>query len=154
MAQATGIDFPVLYWACMDESNLAAAVVKQSLDSWQVSRHIHHQRATLDYPHDVIHLGIMVWSISDQSQLAVMASSLEIQRRNHPQIFQLVFLHRDLSEYNGLLIEAGANFVVNQLGQLQTVLLKMVDRLPVSHQGHHPLLSGLITRLPWSHLAT
>lgn len=145
------IDTRVLYWSCVDEHNLVAAVVKQSLDAWQTSSQTHHQRTVVDHPHDAIQLGLAVWSVTNQSQVTATCGALESQRRNYPQVFLLVFLANELAESCGLMIEAGANFVVLHIWQLQTVLAKVLDRLRVCHEGHHPLTSGLLNRLPWSY---
>jgi hypothetical protein len=144
------IDTRVLYWSCIDATNLVAAVVKQSLDAWHASSQTYHERTVVDHAYDAIQLGLSVWSVTSQSQVTTTCSALENQRRQHPQVFLLVFLASELAEYRGLMIEAGANYVVLHICQLQTVLLRVLDRLPVCPAGHHPLTSGLLNRLPWS----
>jgi hypothetical protein len=129
---------------------LVAAVVKQSLDDWHASSQTYHQRTVVDHPHDAIQLGLAVWSVTDQSEVAATCIALENQRRQHPQVFLLVFLASEFAEYRGQMIEAGANYVVLHICQLQTVLVKVLNRLRVCHEGHHPLTSGLLNRLPWS----
>lgn len=149
MQQIAAIETRTLYWSCTDESNLIAAVVRQSLDLWQAQNQTHHQRVFTDHTSDAQQLGLAVWAVTAQAQLAVVCGAIDNQRRGYPSIFQLVFLASDLASYQNLMIEAGATIVVHQIWDLQTVLLTTVNRLFVSLEGHHPLTRGLIHRLPW-----
>lgn len=146
----TSIETRLLYWTCSDETNLVSAVVKQTLDAWQAGSQTYHQRTSFEQLHESSQIGLAVWAINSPSQISATCLAIEKQRRIHPQLFLLVYLAIDLSDARGLLIEAGAHYVVQQLCQLQLVLDRSASRLRVDQVGHHPLTSGLISRLPWS----
>ena len=48
-----------------------------------------------------------------------------------------------------LLLEAGAQFVVDRIPWLQRLVPSIIDRAPRKTGGSHPITSGLVERLPW-----
>ena len=95
-------------------------------------------------------LGLALWGVWKESELIEAVASLVELQHNSSHALRIVYVAPEIGSRAGLLVEAGAHWIVGQLPSLQRGLLKMLQHAPTTEYGVHPLTSGLIERLPWS----
>lgn len=138
---------PVLFWTCNDSCSLVAVTISQFLEGRAKLR---HQRLSLQQLANQSGLGLSAYAIYESSQLTETIQGIMQTCRQYPHAFQLVFLQPELIEARLALVEAGAQSVVHQISSIARVLEKCLPSMSLSHEGLHPITTGLVARLPWS----
>ncbi|MEM7474122.1 MAG: hypothetical protein AAF483_03960 [Planctomycetota bacterium] len=98
-------------------------------------------------------LGLLLLRLQLSAELAIATSMIAEFRSQTPGPLCLVLLDNSLCDSASILCEAGAQLVVSQVPSLQRGLEAILNRDPlpivISDRSSHPLLAGLIDRLPW-----
>ena len=95
--------------------------------------------------------GLFTLVLSDPDAPGACKSLRRVQLRR-PQCLRCVYTNDSVSLSRFLLLEAGAQFVVDRIPWLQRLVPTIIQRAPRKAGGSHPVTVGLIDRLPWPHL--
>ncbi len=148
-----------LQWTCWDPSNLLTAMLHNLLSEWGHARSIRTQltRAVklseIELLLAVRRIDLAAWGLWESEQYPAVCASLAVAAKLQNPPLRLCFVAPELGEHVGLLTEAGGQVVTCQLHRLQSLLPRILGACRLSHQGSHPLTSGLVDRLPWGHVA-
>ncbi|MEC8556250.1 MAG: hypothetical protein VXZ82_14670 [Planctomycetota bacterium] len=150
-----------LRWTAFDPSEVLPTLVSQILrercDFLGVTHQFVATNSRAEEATDLRDVGLMLWRVQDHENLESTISAIQADRLKEPKPVCLVWLQPNLSHCSGILVEAGAQLVVTQLPSLQKGLEKILARsplpIPLAEHGSHPLVSGIVERLPWPELA-
>ena len=148
-------------WTTSDPSKVLPALVSQILRERCDFLGITHQFVATGSPteeaSDLGDVGLVLWRVQDRENLESTISALQAARLKEPKPICVVWLEPNLSHCAGILVEAGAQLVVTQLPSLQKGLESILSRtplpIPLAKHGSHPLVAGIVERLPWPELA-
>ncbi len=143
-----------LVWLSWDELGTFTAATRQML-----TEHLAEKAVTLQLlrPASLEELtqlvqrqptSLITLKISKQLEIAAACKTFARIRGRIDQPICVAFLEVDLLENIPLLLEAGAQIVVSQLPSWQRSLPNIVARAPLTRHNSHPLVSGLLDRLP------
>lgn len=143
-------------WSCWDPSRVVTAAVCTMLDDHfdvQVVRPRLLEAATAAEVASAATMqacSLAIWTLRHEPDTIATCDAIAECTRQQASGLRICYLDVRLSEYNSILLEAGAQIVVSELPSLQCALTNVLDSLPRSSLGFHPLTSGLAARLPWS----
>lgn len=150
-----------LCWTAIDPSKVLPALVSQVLrercDLLGVTPQFVAAHSQAEDATDLGAVGLILWRVQDRENLESTISAIQAARRKELKPVCVVWLAPNLSHCAAILVEAGAQLVVTQLPSLQKGLESILSRsplpIPLAKHGSHPLVAGLVERLPWPELA-
>ncbi|QDV28119.1 hypothetical protein [Aureliella helgolandensis] len=95
-------------------------------------------------------VGLALWVHRDPNELSPLIHSISLLRARAAEVYRVAYLQPELAGQASIFVEAGAQVVVTRLPSLQRVLPRIIALAPRSASGFHPLVAGLLERLPWS----
>ncbi len=146
-----------LSWGSYDPPGIITAAVSSVLDRAldqgirQRLRRIQHPQEMVDMAAEV---GLAIWSVESLDELTDVCEAVAASRERRRNLVAVVRLSPQLNQGVPILAESGAQIVATQVISIQRALRQAVPRISLSHQGYHPLTSGLLQRLPWPELDT
>ena len=144
-----------LAWGSWDREGLVTAAVRDMFDQVLAGSEIRPRLWHCETPAlmqqlcSTHHLGIALWTVSPGSELTELCQAIASVQERYPSTACVCFLASARADLVSLLVEAGARLIVDDLPSLQRALPRIVAQAPLSAHGHHPLTSGLMSRLPW-----
>lgn len=162
MANVLRSDEATLHWACWDPTGTLAALLQDRLRKWQVASGCDVRYEAIEGLEALnqsvkrgdwnIHTGptLIAWHMEGSEEFEAILNSLLAVRKRLPKSIQVVRIAPEWNAYAHFFIEAGAQVVISQLPSLERILPRILDSVPLSSVGSHPILSGIAKRLPWN----
>lgn len=144
-----------LAWGSWDREGIVTAAVRDMLGQVLTGSEIHARLVHCETPGHMQqlcsthHLGIALWIVSVGSELTELCQAIASVQERYPSTVCVCYVATVHADLVSLLVEAGARLIVDDLPTLHRALPRIVAQAPLSAQGHHPLTSGLMSRLPW-----
>ncbi len=145
-----------LVWVSVDELGVFTAATRKMLTDHFANEAVKVQLVRTENSEELAQIvqrqvtGLVTLIIQQTSEIPAACKSLWRIRGRLDQPVCVCFIAAEMIEHVPLLLESGAQIVVSQLDTWQRALTRVLDRVPLSKQGFHPLTAGLIDRLPWT----
>ncbi len=167
-----------LAWGIWDRDGVVATAVRDMIDHELAGREVRARMLRSDSPRQLEQLanthrlGLAIWVVVDDSEIPSLCQAMVTIRQRHPDTLCVCYLsatQNDMgslkwpdappaaphnlsaprSELVSLLVESGAQLLVDDLPTLQLALPRVIAQVPLASHGYHPLTTGLLERLPW-----
>ncbi|MCA9132332.1 MAG: hypothetical protein KDA45_04230 [Planctomycetales bacterium] len=148
-----------LHWASCDAAGVVTAALQSMLRERLAEESVRLRLWLAASPGQVPQiataqpLGLALWVMHQAAELPEICRALPPTRAQPRPPLCLCFLglgvDRRRAECAAILLESGAQVVVDELPSLQSALPGILRAAPRSQQGYHPLTAGLVERLPW-----
>lgn len=142
-----------LLWSSLDADGVITVALNHMLGELMAAEGLRAGWLHAENPTHLLHLlnsntlGLVLWTVQDETQLRGVCESLCHVREHSPDTICVVYAEQLHWKLTSSLIEAGAQLMVRDLPSLQRGLSRAAQAAPRSQRGLHPLTSGLVERL-------